>query len=115
MSLALSGCRYDYRQHCCRRSLYTDQDVISDLLKALYYSNQSETAAPSKTLSTSLLEKDTENVIITDLSEINITGVSGQPSGPFKEFGGLNLVTLRNLLLSKMRVSSLQRLNVFKK
>ena len=84
-----------------------DQDLISDLLKALHYSNQSETAAPSKTLSTSLLENDTENVIITDLSEINITGVSGQPSGPFQEFGGLNLVTLPEFAISQNDASIL--------
>ena len=84
-----------------------DQDVISDLLKALHYSNQSTSAAPSKTLSTSLLENDTENVIITDLSEINITGVSGQPDGPFKEFGSLNLVTLPEFAVSQNDASIL--------
>ena len=71
-----------------------DNDAISDILKALHYSNQSASAAPSKTLSTSLLENGTENILIADLSEISITGVAGQPAGPFREFGGLNLVTL---------------------
>ncbi|MBH21256.1 MAG: hypothetical protein CML98_05740, partial [Rhodobiaceae bacterium] len=71
-----------------------DNDVISDILKALHYSNQSASAAPSKILSTSILENGSENAFITDLSEINITGVSGQPAGPFRELGGLNLVTV---------------------
>jgi flagellin-like hook-associated protein FlgL len=71
-----------------------EQDAIDELLKALHYSNQSASAAPTKTLSTSLLENGTENVLIADLSEINITGVSGQPAGPFRELGGLNLVTV---------------------
>jgi flagellin-like hook-associated protein FlgL len=78
-----------------------DNDVISDILKALHYSNQSASAAPSKTLSTSILENGSENAFITDLSEINITGVSGQPAGPFRELGGLNLVTVPEDALSE--------------
>ena len=70
-----------------------EQDAIDELLKALHYSNQSATAAASKVLSTSLLEGGTENVLITDLSDINITGVSGQPESPFMEIAGRNLVT----------------------
>ena len=70
-----------------------EQDAIDELLKALHYSNQSANAAASKVLSTSLLEGGTENVLITDLSDINITGVSGQPEGPFMEIAGRNLVT----------------------
>ena len=84
-----------------------DNDVISGLLKALHYSNQSANAAPSKTLSTSLLENNTENVLITDLSEINITGVSGQPSGPFMELGSNNLVTVPRDALTENNASIL--------
>ena len=69
------------------------QDAIDELLKALHYSNQSATAAPSKVLSTNLLEAGTENITITDLSDINITGVSGQPAGPFMEVAGARLMT----------------------
>ena len=84
-----------------------DNNVISGLLKALHYSNQSANAAPSKTLSTSLLENNTENVLITDLSEINITGVSGQPSGPFMELGSNNLVTVPRDALTENNASIL--------
>jgi flagellin-like hook-associated protein FlgL len=84
-----------------------DSDVISGLLQALHFSNQSANAAPSKVLSTSLLEGGTENVLITDLSDINITGVSGQPAGPFMEIAGRNLVTVPGDALSENNSSVL--------
>ena len=84
-----------------------DSDVISGLLQALHFSNQSANAAPSKVLSTSLLEGGTENVLITDLSDINITGVSGQPAGPFMEIAGRNLVTVPGDALSESNSSVL--------
>jgi flagellin-like hook-associated protein FlgL len=84
-----------------------DSDVISGLLQALHFSNQSANAAPSKVLSTSLLEGGTENVLITDLSDINITGVSGQPAGPFMEIAGRNLVTIPGDALSESNSSVL--------
>ena len=71
-----------------------EQNAVSELLQALHYSNLSETAASTKVLSTSLNDTDTDEVIVSDLAQINITGVDGQPDGPFKKLGDLNLVTL---------------------
>ena len=58
-------------------------------------------------MSTSLNDSDTDEVIVSDLAQINITGVDGQPDGPFKTLGDLNLVTLPEDAISENNASLL--------
>ena len=58
-------------------------------------------------MSTSLNDSDTDEVIVSDLAQINITGVDGQPDGPFKKLGDLNLVTLPEDAISENNASLL--------